>query len=154
MKIYTLLANRGCAPQTFILDNRISTILLTAFESHNINYQLLPPHNHWRNAAEKAIETWKEHFISSLSSVHPEFPLLDWDRLTYQGMMTLNFLQNSRVNPNHSAWEYLFGRFDYNKTPLAPPGMKVILHNKPSQRGSWDTHGVVAFYIGLAMHHY
>ena len=88
---------------------------------------------HRRNAAERAIETWKEHFIAGLSSIHPHFPMLEWDRLIYQGMMTLNFLRNARVNPQLSAWEYIFGHFDFNKIPLAPSGMKMIDHLKPSQ---------------------
>ncbi len=154
LKIYSLLKDRGCAPTTFILDNEISTILLNAFEKEQLAYQLVPPHNHRRNAAERAIQTWKENFIAGLCSVHPDFPMLEWDRLTFQGMMTLNFLRNSRVNPKLSAWEYLFGRFDYNKTPLAPPGMKLVIHNKPSQRRSWDPHGLLAFYVGPAMQHY
>ena len=105
MKIFNLLLKRGCAPKSFILDNETWTILLNAFEKENINYQLVPPHIHQRNDAEKAIATWKEHFIAGLSSMHPEYSLIEWDRLTKQGIMTLNFLRNSRVNPNLSACE-------------------------------------------------
>ena len=32
--------------------------------------------------------------------------------------------------------------------------MKLIVHSKPSQRGSWDPHGVVGFYVQPAMQHY
>ena len=63
----------------FILDNETSNNLLNAFEKENINYQLVPPHIHRRNAAERAIDTWKNHFIAGLSSIHPEFPILEWD---------------------------------------------------------------------------
>ena len=30
----------------------------------------------------------------------------------------------------------------------------MIVHSKPSQRGSWDPHGVVGFYVGPVMDHY
>ena len=53
-----------------------------------------------------------------------------------------------------SASEYIFGRFDYKVTPLAPPGTKVVVYSKPLQRGPWDLHGVIGFYIGPAMKHY
>ena len=154
LTIYNMLKTRGSAPDTFILDNETSTLLLNAFECERIQYQLVPPNIHHRNAAEKAIDTWKSHFIAGLSSVHPDFPLLEWDRLTFQAMMTLNFLRNARVNPKLSAWEYIFGRYDYKATPIAPPGSKLILHNKPSQLGSWDPHGTIGYYVGPAMKHY
>ncbi len=153
MKLFNMLI-RGCAPQTFILDNETSSLLLNSFEKENIAYQLVLPHMHRRNAAGKAIKTWKEHFIAGLSSVYPKFPLLEWNRLTFQGMLTLNFLRNSRVNPKLLAWEYIFGIFDFNAMPLAPPGMKMVIHEKSSQRGSWDPHGVIAFYVRPAMKHY
>ena len=90
-KLYNILKARGNAPKTFILDNETSFLLLNVFDKENLEYQLVPPHIHRRNATEKAIRTWKEHFIAGLSSVHPDFPLLKWDRLAFQGMMTLNF---------------------------------------------------------------
>ena len=136
------------------MDNEISLSLLNAFEKENINYQLVPPHIHRRNAAERTINTWKNHFIAGLSSIHPEFPLLEWDRLTEQGMMTQIFLRNTRTNPKLSSWEYIFGRYDYRATPMAPPGIKMVIHEKPSQRGSLDPLGIVGFYIGPAMMHY
>jgi hypothetical protein len=48
----------------------------------------------------------------------------------------------------------LEGTFDYKKTPLAPPGTKVIIHEKPQQRGSWDPHSVDGWYLGPVMEHY
>ena len=48
----------------------------------------------------------------------------------------------------------LEGVFDFNKTPLAPPGTRVVLHEKPSQRLSWDPHGTEGWYLGPALEHY
>jgi hypothetical protein len=36
---------------------------------------LVPPHCHRRNAAERAIRTFKKHFVARLSSVDPSFPM-------------------------------------------------------------------------------
>ena len=37
---------------------------------------------------------------------------------------------------------------------LAPPGTKVIIHEKPLQRRSWDPRGVEGWYLGPAIGHY
>ena len=71
-----------------------------------------------------------------------------------QGELSLNLLRNSRANPRLSAWSYLFGNWDFNANPLAPPGTKVVFHNKPEVRSTWDMRGLVGFYIAPAPHHY
>ena len=48
----------------------------------------------------------------------------------------------------------LEGVFEFNKTPLAPPGTNVVLHEKPSQRLSWYTHVTTGWYLGPALEHY
>jgi hypothetical protein len=48
----------------------------------------------------------------------------------------------------------LNGHFDFNRTPLAPPGTRVIAHEKPDQRASWDPHGLDGYYLGPALDHY
>ena len=152
--IIDILHKAGCQPNTFILDNEISKTLTNAFESNNINYQLVPPRNKRRNAAERAIQTWKDHFLAGLASVDPKFPIAEWDRLVLQGVLTLNLLRNARSNPKLSAWAYLFGPFNYNKTPLAPPGIKIMIHNKVEKRDSWGMRSSEGFYVGPALSHY
>jgi hypothetical protein len=43
---------------------------------------------------------------------------------------------------------------DYNKTDFAPPGCKIIAHEKPSQRRTWAPYGQHGYSLGPAMHHY
>jgi hypothetical protein len=120
----------------------------------SITFQLVPPHNHRRNAAEKAIGTWKDHFIAGLSSsLDPNFPMHLWCQLIPQATTTLNLLRQSHINPRLSAEAQLNGAFDFNKTPLAPPGTRVV-HEKNTQRGSWDTRGIDGWYLGPAPMHY
>ena len=109
---------------------------------------------HRRNAAERAIRTFKNHFIAGLCAVNPAFPLHLWDRLLDQAECTLNMLRTSRLNPNLSAYEQLHGIFDFQKTPLTPPEIKVIIHEKPSQRASWGPHGSEGWYLGRSPNHY
>ena len=84
---------------------------------------------------------FKDHLKAELASLDPDFPLSEWDRLIDQCILTLNLLCSARVNPKLSKHAFLFGQFDYNKTPLAPPGIKVLAHSKPSNRYSWASHG-------------
>jgi hypothetical protein len=89
-----------------------------------------------------------------LCSTDKQFPIYLWDRLIPQAVITLNLLRQSRLNPKLSAHVQLHGLFDYNKTPLASPGTKVIMHEKTDHRGSWSPHGLNGWYIGPAMEHY
>ena len=48
----------------------------------------------------------------------------------------------------------MLGQFDFNATPLAPPGTKVVTHVKPGKRNTWELHGEKGFYVGLVIDHY
>jgi hypothetical protein len=122
--------------------------------TQGVDYQLVPANIHHRNAAERAIQTWKNHFITTLCSTDPEFLLHLWDKLLPQALLTLNLLRSSRINPQLSAWPQVNGACDYNKTLLAPPGTCVLVHEKPAVCGTWSPHAVDAWYIGPAMQHY
>jgi hypothetical protein len=119
-----------------------------------IDYQLVPPNMHRRNAAERAIRTFKNHFIATLCGTDPDFPLLLWDQLLPQALLTLNLLQASRINPQLSAQAQVHGAYDYNRTPLGPPGTRVLVHQKPDMRETWAPHAVLGYYIGPALNHY
>jgi hypothetical protein len=119
-----------------------------------VEYQLVPPHCRRRNAAERAIHTFKEYFVSGLASVDPDLPLHLWDRLLPQAEITLSLLRKSRQHPQLSAAAYYHGMVDYNKTDFAPPGYKIISHEKPSQRRTWSPHGQRGYSLGPAMYHY
>jgi hypothetical protein len=82
--IHQELSVKGFKPKLQTLDNEASTDLKNFFTANNIAYQLVPPHCHRRNAEERAIRTFKEHFVAGLSSVDPSFPMHLWDRLLPQ----------------------------------------------------------------------
>ncbi len=115
---------------------------------------LVEPHNHRVNAAERAIQMFKDHFISVLATTDSEFPLQLWDRLTPQVKNTLNLIRASRTNPNMLAYEAIHGPYDWNRFPLAPLGCKVIIYESPEARGSWGTWGTDVWYLGPSLDHY
>jgi hypothetical protein len=52
------------------------------------------------------------------------------------------------------AWEFFHGPFDFNKTPLALVGCRVLIHAKPVTQRSWDLRAKDGFYIGPALGSY
>jgi hypothetical protein len=124
----------GLRPSLKRLDNEASLALRNYLTKQGINYQLAPPHIHRRNNAEMAIQTFKNHFIAGLCSVDPNFPLNLWDKVLPQATITLNLLRKSRINPRMSAYSQLNEHFYFNRTPrtpMAPPGTRIIAHEKP-----------------------
>ena len=152
--LYDQLAKRGNAPSIYILDNEASAELKKACDKYDLKYQLVPPYVHRRNAAERAIQCFKNHFLAILATADPNYPISEWERLIPQAVLTVNLLRNSRVNCKLSAYAYLFGHFDFNATPLAPPGTRILLHLKPAKRTSWGFHGEEGWYIGPSLEHY
>ena len=102
-----------------------------AFEKNDIVFQLISLHQHRRNVAERAIRTFKNHLLAGLATCDPSFPIRECGRILDQCKLTLNLPRNSRVILNSSAWAYLVGNFNFNKTPLCLPGTKAIVYNKP-----------------------
>jgi hypothetical protein len=145
---------RGLKPHLQWLDNEASLALRNYLTKQCISYQLSSPHIHRRNNVERFIQTFKNHFIAGLCSVDPTFPLKMWDKLLPQETIMLNLLRKSRINPRMSAYAQLNGHFDFNRTPLAPPGTRVIAHEKLDQRASWDPYGVEGYYLGPTLDHY
>ena len=68
--------------------------------------------------------------------------------------MTLNMLRASRLNPKISAYTYSFGNYDFNTTPIEPPGTRVVIHSKPHQRLTWELNGEASWYVGPPMKNY
>jgi hypothetical protein len=132
-KLHNKLRDNGFSPTLHILDNECSNVMKQAFAKHSVNFQLVPPHVHRRNAAERAIQTWKNHFSAGLATCNPKLPLTQWDRLIPQADLTLNLLRSSRRYPKLSAHSCLNKAFNFLSTPLAPPGTRVIAHITPSQ---------------------
>lgn len=91
-----------------------------------MSYQLITPHIHRANIAERSIQTFKKHFTSVLSGVDDSFPLHLWDRLLPQAKMTLNMLRPANATPTVSAYMYANGTHDYNAHPLMPLGCAVV----------------------------
>jgi hypothetical protein len=152
--VHQELTVKGFKPKLQTLDNEALAALKNFFTVNNIAYQLVPPHCHRRNAAERAIRTFKQHFVTGLFPVEPSVPLHLWDRLLPQAEIMLNLLRTSRLHPQLSAAAHFHGLVDYNKTSFAPPGCKISAHEKLGNRRTWAPHGQHGYPLGPAMYHY
>ena len=141
-------------PNWHILDNEAPEELKQAIRDNKCRVELTPADQHRRNMAERAIQTFKGHFISVLAGVDAKFPINQWDELLPQTILTLNLLRQSNVAPNVSAWAYHHGNFDYNRMPIAPMGCAVQFHIKPSRRKTFGEHSEDGFYLRTSPEHY
>ena len=153
-ELLTRIKSSGvCDPKLHILDNEASKDFQKEIEKQ-CKLQMVPPDTHRRNIAERAIQSFKNHFISILSGVDPSFPIFLWTKLLPQAIVTLNLLRPANVAPNVSAYAYVHGNFDFNATPLAPLGYSVLMYIKPHRRKSWGRHTSDGWYLGASLKHY
>ena len=104
-----------------ILDNEASAGYKRAIKTKwNANYQSVLPITHRSNAAERAICTFKAHFLSILTGVAPDFPRNLGDLLLPQTELTLNLLRQATLDPTRYAWSCFYGPFTGAKTPSSP----------------------------------
>ena len=139
-KILEQMRRQGIAPKHQILDNQCSARMKLAMEAtvlldgstSKMTYELVPPDEHRRNIAEKAIQTFKDHFIGVLSGCAKSMPMHLWCQLLPQVERQLLLLWQSRVNPGMSAYAHVYqGQHDYSKHPFVPIGMEALVHEKP-----------------------
>jgi hypothetical protein len=136
-----------------VLDNEAPQGLLLHFRANHIKYECAPPFNHRTNKAERAIQTFKRHFISILAGTHPSFPINFWHELIPQAEITLNMMRSYADQPAISAYHGIHRQpFDFASHPLAPCGTLVVIHN--SVRETWDNFGLVGFYLGPSLQTY
>jgi hypothetical protein len=119
-EVITILKAGGYQPALNVMDNECSATVKIYIKSEKINIQLVPPHNHRVNAAERATATFKKHFIAAPATMDTNYPLQLWDEFFLQFELALNMLSFSRQNPDKSANQEVYGSFDFTKTLLAP----------------------------------
>ncbi len=77
-----------------VMDNEAPKGLRQHFLTHDIQYEFVPPYTKRSDKAERAIQTFKRHFISILAGTHPSFPINFWHELIPQAEITLNMLRS------------------------------------------------------------
>ena len=142
-------------PTIEVMDNIRGDDIRTNLRRHNIQLQLVAANNHRTNNAERAIRTFKNHWIATIAGCSRFFPQTAYRHLVPHVEQTLNLMRASRINPNKSAYEMCNNRpYDYNANPLFIPGHRAVIWDSPADRKSFANHGTEAFYIHGAPLHY
>jgi hypothetical protein len=129
---FEMIEAKGYKPRVNVMDNQTTKYIKKFLTKKECKLQLVEPHNHRVNAAERAIQTFKDAFIAMLATTDTDFPLQLWDRLAPQVQDMLNLLTALCVNPSISANEALNSPYDWGRYPLAPPGCKAIIYEAPA----------------------
>mmetsp|Transcript_2185 Transcript_2185/g.4700 ORF Transcript_2185/g.4700 Transcript_2185/m.4700 type:complete len:163 (+) Transcript_2185:105-593(+) len=125
------LTSKGFKPVLNVIDNVASKAIQAHLKKYNIKLQLVEPHTHRINAAERAIQKFKDHFIAGLCATEKDFLAQLWDELIEQAQDSLNMLRTSRILPHLSAYTILEGIHKLNNNPWALPGTRAIIFNPP-----------------------
>jgi len=153
-EVFETLEAKGYKPKMNVMDNQATKYIKKNLTKKECKVQVVEPHNHCVNAAERAIQTFKDAFVATLAMTDHDFPLQLWNKLAPQVQDTLNLLRASRINPHISAYEALNGPYNWDRYPLAPPGCKAVIYEAPVVRGSWASGGTDAWYLGPSADHY
>jgi hypothetical protein len=113
------------------LDNETSVTLKESFKNLSIAAEYVAPSNHRQNAAERDIRTFKNHFIATLATADPCFPLDEWDLILLRksGSVVKHYHRSTKVYAS----------------PEGDPGSKPALHLSREPRRSSkkvDTHHI------------
>jgi hypothetical protein len=71
---FKFLESKGDKIKLNVMDNQRTKQIKKILTANNCYLLLVEPHNHCVNAAECAIQTFKDHFISSLAMIDSIFP--------------------------------------------------------------------------------
>jgi hypothetical protein len=153
-KIINRMRMAGLGIKKHTLDNEASDAFKQYISQQQIQIELVPQGNHRRKQAERAIQTFKAHFIAILAGVHGKFPLSLWCHLLEPTELTLNLLRQSKVAPKISAFAHIHGHHDYMKKPFAPLGYAIEAHVKPEDRQTWDTRSDAGISLSTSMQHH
>ena len=72
------MKEQGIIPTHQVLENEISADYRLEIKQTSMTFQITLPDDHWRNLAEKAIQTWKDNFIGVTSGTEAAFPSHLW----------------------------------------------------------------------------
>ena len=84
-------------------DNQATKAIKSYLTPQECQLQHVEPGNHYVNAAERAIQTFKNQFIGTLGTTEVDFPIQLWDKMAPQVQDAINLVQCSHIDPDKSA---------------------------------------------------
>jgi len=153
---FNFFSQKGHTPNLHRIDNETSDIVHDYIENERkITIQYVSPGNHRTLPAERAIQTFKNHVISTIGGYHPDCPLQIWSHTLQAMEYALNQLHPYGPNQSISAYHGIMGhKYDHSRYPLHPIGSLALAFTPSESRESWSVHGLKGFITGPAYRHY
>ena len=111
-EMYEEVEANGFRPTLNMTNNDCSKAVQKYITSQNFKNQLVEPDNHSANAAERSIQTFKNHFISGLCSVSKGFPLQLWGYLLHQAQISQpppnSAIRSNKICIRSNVWQVRF----------------------------------------------
>ena len=86
------LQARRLKPKLQRLGNESSKVMEKFMQDQGIGCELIQAHLYWCNIFEDKMKTFKNHFVTRLCSLPPNFPMQLWYKLFQQAEITLKLL--------------------------------------------------------------
>ena len=150
----TYLTKRRFNSVNNIIKNIASKAIKKYLGGQNNIIQLLEQHNHWVNELERAIQTFKNHRITGISTCDETFPSVLSCKLIKQANDKLSVLRTSRTHPQLSEYHVFEGPHYFNQVPFAPPGCCATIFKPPETQTRLVTRAINAWYFRPAYEHY
>jgi hypothetical protein len=83
-EVFEALEAKRYKPKMNVMDIQATKIIKKFLTKKECDLQVVEPYNHCVNAAEQAIQTFKDAFIVALATTGCDFPLQLWDKLAPQ----------------------------------------------------------------------
>ena len=154
--MYAFYRSHGKCPTTQRLDNETSDELEGFLREAQVQIQYVPPGIHRQNPAESVLRHAKNCIFAMCSTADANFPSgLLFQEAVPQTEIVMNQLRPWHSDPTINAWTGMHNApYDHLAHPISIYGMRVVVHEKADQRGSWALHGKDGFYLGPALQHY
>jgi hypothetical protein len=95
--LHNTFVRTGLQAQLQLLDEYCSTILKDSLVEQRINFQLVSPGIYQEKSVERAILTFKKHFLARLCITDPNLPIHLWDCILPQAILALNLMRGSHI---------------------------------------------------------
>jgi hypothetical protein len=149
VRTYQFFKDLGHQIQFQVLDNECPASLLRFFQQQHVTVQRVPLNQKRTNKAERAIQTFRRHFLLVLVGTHSNFHINQWHHLLPQTEVTLNMLQDMDVSAYHGLHRK---PYDFISRPMAPCSTLLVAHDPVRKKR--DNYGRMGFYLGPALTHY
>eukprot|EP00804_Cyclotella_cryptica_P003825 CCRYP_018936-RA/>CCRYP_018936-RA protein AED:0.22 eAED:0.20 QI:0/0/0/1/1/1/2/0/637 len=141
-------------PQHQVLDNEISAAYRDAITTSAMTYQLVPPDDHRRNIAEKAIQTWKDHFISALSGTADNFPSTSGVSSSHKWSANSTYSDNQTAIPRYHHMHTFTATMTTTLTHLFLSEWRHWSMTNLTAEKSFAQHCMKGFVLGNSTEHY